>query len=49
MLSVGLMGGGGRGKGAEGEVMYERKVDLPQSGSPRRRMVTLGGLSMGQL
>lgn len=29
----------------EGDV-YERKVDLPQSGSPRRRMVTVGGLSM---
>lgn len=25
---------------------YERKVDLPQSGSPRRRMETVGGSSM---
>ena len=31
--------------GIEGGV-YERKVVLPQSGSPRRRMVTVGGLSM---
>lgn len=27
-------------------MLYERKVDLPQEGSPRRRMVIVGGLSM---
>ncbi len=27
--------------------MYERKVDLPHEGSPRRRMVTVGDLSIG--
>ena len=32
------------GKGGKG-VVYERKVDLPQSGSPRRRIVTVGELS----
>ncbi len=26
---------------------YERKVDLPQEGSPRRRMRTVGGESIG--
>ena len=26
--------------------VYERKVDLPQEGSPRRRMVTVGAESM---
>lgn len=27
---------------------YERKVDLPQSGSPRRRMVIVGGSSINR-
>lgn len=34
------------GEGGGGRVPYERKVDLPQSGSPRRRIVTVGRLSM---
>lgn len=42
VLSVGF-GDDGKGRGRR---LYERKVDLPQSGSPRRRMVTVGGLSM---
>ncbi len=33
---------GGVGKGG----FYERKVDLPVEGSPRRRMVTVGGMAM---
>lgn len=28
------------------ERFYERKVDLPQEGSPRRRMVMVGAFSM---
>lgn len=35
----------GWGGGGERGLYYERKVDLPQSGSPRRRMVTVGELS----
>ena len=27
---------------------YDKKVDLPQPGSPRRRMVTVGGSSISQ-
>lgn len=43
-------GGGvsGGGEGGEGwrEGTYERNVDLPHSGSPRRRIVIVGGSSI---
>lgn len=54
-IGGGGRGGRGRGRGAEGKKeegrgarggkAYERKVDFPQEGSPRRRMLTVGGSS----
>jgi len=34
-------------RGMRGEGTYERKVDLPHEGSPRRRMLIEGGEAIG--
>ena len=50
-VSKGWRGGCvGRGRREGGrECTYERKVDLPHSGSPSRRIVTVGGSSINLL